>query len=287
MDAAKRIFLSWPEAAEALGLDSEGFRQHMLHSWSNADSNIEAPWLRAMVGTRGGEFLTSLRWNSWDTQITTPQWCSRDTFYRVVEGDHRWPDVQFSDGSRLPLRGREGDCGWHAAHDDGTGFSMSFRLWGESLVVHPECVRDACNAEGYLDSLFVAPYGWCEPDFPDLCFRVSRPENTAYRSKPDSLFSAAYFLATDVLQMKALMAGKATEPKVLASREENSYLSITAAMLALLRIPRNEGGGGFPSEAKLIQVLVDKFGAVEGVSKRKLEEVFAAAKRQAGDLQKK
>lgn len=63
-------------------------------------------------------------------------------------------------------------------------------------------------------------------------------------------------------------------------RNENANLRIIAAMLALLR---DQDGGGFPSDAKVIEVLVEKYGAADGVSKRNLEAVFPAAKRIAGD----
>lgn len=63
-------------------------------------------------------------------------------------------------------------------------------------------------------------------------------------------------------------------------RNENANLRIIAAMLALLR---DQDGRGFPSDAKVIDVLVEKYGAADGVSKRNLEAVFPAAKRIAGD----
>lgn len=65
-----------------------------------------------------------------------------------------------------------------------------------------------------------------------------------------------------------------------STRNENANLRIIAAMLALLR---DGDGGRFPSDAKVIDVLVDRYGAADGVSKRNLESVFAVAKRAAGD----
>lgn len=65
-----------------------------------------------------------------------------------------------------------------------------------------------------------------------------------------------------------------------SSRAANVHLRIIGAMLALLR---NPDGGGFPSDAKVIDVLVEKYGTADGISKRNLEAVFAAVKRIAGD----
>ena len=65
-----------------------------------------------------------------------------------------------------------------------------------------------------------------------------------------------------------------------SARNENANLRIIAAMLALLR---DKDGARFPSDAKVIDVLVEKYGEADGISKRNLETVFAAAKRSAGD----
>jgi hypothetical protein len=63
-------------------------------------------------------------------------------------------------------------------------------------------------------------------------------------------------------------------------RNENANLRIIAAMLMLLR---DQDGGRFPSDSKIIEMLVEKYGAADGISKRNLEAVFPAAKRVAGD----
>lgn len=78
-----------------------------------------------------------------------------------------------------------------------------------------------------------------------------------------------------------LLAAESDAPKTLTSRKEQSYLGIIAAMRALLR---SEDGGGFPSEAKIIDQLVERYRAVNGVSKRNLESVFADATRAIDDL---
>lgn len=79
---------------------------------------------------------------------------------------------------------------------------------------------------------------------------------------------------------KAGAADPLDSSKPLSSRKEQSYLGIIAAMRALLR---DKDGGGFPSEAKIIEQLVERFGTVDGVSKRNLEKVFPDATRAAGD----
>src|SRR6185437_13392389 len=78
-----------------------------------------------------------------------------------------------------------------------------------------------------------------------------------------------------------LRAAADSTSKTLSPRKEQSYLGIIAAMRALLR---DKDGGAFPSEAKIIDQLVDRYKTVDGVSKRKLEDVFADATRTAGDL---
>ena len=74
------------------------------------------------------------------------------------------------------------------------------------------------------------------------------------------------------------------DSKPLSPRKENSYLSIIAAMRALLM---DEEGGNFPSQAKVIDELVRRYGRADGISKRNLETVFVAATRSAGELKPK
>jgi hypothetical protein len=64
-----------------------------------------------------------------------------------------------------------------------------------------------------------------------------------------------------------------------SSRKENSYLGIIAAMRSMLM---DEDCGGFPSQAKVIAELENRYGDIEGVSKRNLEKVFADAARLLG-----
>lgn len=76
-------------------------------------------------------------------------------------------------------------------------------------------------------------------------------------------------------------AAPAADPGGRASaRSENATLRIVAAMLALLR---DKDGARFPSDAKVIEQLVGKYGAADGISKSNLEKVFPAAKQVAGD----
>ena len=65
-----------------------------------------------------------------------------------------------------------------------------------------------------------------------------------------------------------------------SARSENATLRIVAAMLALLR---DKDGARFPSDAKVIEQLVGKYGAADGISESNLEKVFPAAKQVAGD----
>lgn len=73
-----------------------------------------------------------------------------------------------------------------------------------------------------------------------------------------------------------LMSSRKDEgERPLAPRKERSYLGIIAAMRALLM---DKDGGGFPSQAKVIELLEERY-SYDGVSKRNLEAVFADAAR--------
>lgn len=77
----------------------------------------------------------------------------------------------------------------------------------------------------------------------------------------------------------------ASGPKKMNPRREASLLRIIAAMRSLLM---TKDGGNFPSDAKIIDLLVERYNQAEGVSKRNLEKVFARASQVAGpDLKPK
>ncbi len=63
--------------------------------------------------------------------------------------------------------------------------------------------------------------------------------------------------------------------KPLAARERTSYLNIIGALLAQLT-------AGKANDTTVITQAVDDFGAKQGISERKLQEAFAAAKRSLG-----
>lgn len=89
------------------------------------------------------------------------------------------------------------------------------------------------------------------------------------------------FPKTATLETAAPVASEPAHDKPRRTpRNDNANLRIIAAMLALLR---DRDGGKFPSDAKVIDLLVEKYGAADGISKRNLEKVFPAAKQAAGD----
>lgn len=67
----------------------------------------------------------------------------------------------------------------------------------------------------------------------------------------------------------------AKEEKPLATRERNTLLATIGALLELVKNPRD----GRDSDAAVIRELVENYSDKEGISKRKLEEVFPLAKR--------
>lgn len=66
------------------------------------------------------------------------------------------------------------------------------------------------------------------------------------------------------------------EQAPLSARKERSYMGIISAMLELLL---DKDGGGFPSQARIIEALEVRYGSRDGISKRNLEKVFAQAAR--------
>ena len=90
-----------------------------------------------------------------------------------------------------------------------------------------------------------------------------------------------YFPVTISAADLFMRASVDSDPKLLSSRKEQSYLGIIAAMRALLQ---DKDGGAFPSDAKVIDQLVQRFKAVDGVSERNLQIVFRDATIATRDL---
>lgn len=111
---------------------------------------------------------------------------------------------------------------------------------------------------------------------------LPQPMHNAYAVAPfreEAFTQGGYVVTRQSLEKFAIHIGftvTASISRVSSSRKEKSYLGIIAAMRALLR---DKDGGGFPSEAKIIDQLTARYKAVSGISKRNLETVFRDATR--------
>jgi hypothetical protein len=81
-----------------------------------------------------------------------------------------------------------------------------------------------------------------------------------------------------------MIANQNASSRTLLPRKEQSYLGIISGLRALLR---HKEFGGLPSDAKIIDQLIERYKHVDGISKRKLEDVFADATRTVGSLEVK
>ena len=151
------------------------------------------------------------------------------------------------------------------------------------VVVDPSLTEEVLTrGEGILND---APV-WVidDADNKDYCLRVyAKPKREWVTANAGEYLEGGYWREVPAILTPAdlfIPAGAGATNKPLSSRKEQSYLGIIAAMRALLR---DKDGGGFPSEAKIIDQLVSRFGNADGVSKRNLESVFADATRTARD----
>lgn len=185
--------------------------------------------------------MTTLVYGSWDR---TPDisWNGRETFYRNCEGKQ---EICFSDGLTFPLRGHDGRDEWEAHHGDGSGWGHCFTLSGETLTVSPRTVRAACESDGYVDALGLAPREWCDSGFPfDMFFMVVEVNNTRYKRKPENLFEAGLFLREDVIRIRDGARSPVADAqvaipkpgKIRSDREEN-LLRVIAGLWALSGLP--------------------------------------------------
>ena len=238
-----RIYLTWDEAAEVLGLDSEGLRQALAHQLSPTEGDGASDWLPVVLPADGDGFRAYLQYRSREPAFS---WSGRDTFYKNVSHKRNLP---FSDGSELSLDGVAGKDGWWATHGDDEGYLLPFAVRGDTLTASPKSVRDACLAHGYVGSLCVAPRNWCKDGFPfDFSFVVLKSNNTVSIQKPENLFLAARFMREDVMRIRDARNGKIGAPAVsdkpMNTRERNNLLRIIAALAKEAGIDISEGGRG-------------------------------------------
>lgn len=198
MSLEARLYLNWDEASVLLGVDREGLRQLMVHKLSPYHGDRQSPWLPVVINSKDREFFTHLRW---DMQNKIP-----DLTWRVLHFDIQERVIQFSDGTELPLKGYEDGASYEAVSDHLGGYHNCFLVGGERLAVSPETVRRACENDGYVDDLGIAPYAWCKIGFSDdLYFRVLESKNSLHINKPESIYESTFFLIEDVLRIKLIV----------------------------------------------------------------------------------
>lgn len=288
-----REYLRWHEAAEVLGMDSEGLRQALRSRLSPSLGTKGGPWLPVILATRGEGFLAHLKCDNPDRQPLV-QWNNEHTFRTRLEGQCV---LGFSDGTELPLFGKSGRDYWDANRGYGSGYSRTFTAGGETLVLSPDSVRHACDYEGDLESVDVAPYDWCNDGFPTESFHVIEIPGSMFQKKPTNLFESGKFLRSDVLRLleesmdkpvaakigskKPKRADSSSDGHDLDPREETAYLNAIGALLHLMlgKTPAGKAQSVFTSQNKIIEAMLAHHGEKYGISQRNLEKAFAAAKR--------
>lgn len=195
MSLQSRIYLNWDEASVLLGVDREGFRQLMAHKLSPYHGDRQSPWLPVVINSKDRDFFTHLQW---DVQNKIP-----DLTWEVLHFEVQEKVIHFSDGTELPLKGHEDGASYEAVSDYLRGYQNCFLVGGEKLAVSPETVRRACENDGYVDDLSIAPYAWCQSGFSDdLYFRVLESKNSLHVNKPANIYDSTFFLAKDILRIK-------------------------------------------------------------------------------------
>jgi hypothetical protein len=288
-----REYLRWHEAAEVLGMDSEGLRQALRSRLSPALGTKEGPWLPVILATRGEGFLAHLKCDSPDRQPLV-QWNNEHTFRTRLEGQRV---LGFSDGSELPLFGTSGRDYWDANRGYGSGYSRTFTAGGETLVLSPDSVRHACDYDGDLESVDVAPYDWCNDGFPTESFHVIEIPGSMFQKRPTNLFESAQFLRSDVMQLLEESVDKTDAVKIGSKkskpahspsddhapdpREVTAYLNAIGALLHLMlaKTPSGKAQSVFASQNKIIEAMLAHHDGKYGISQRNLEKTFAAARR--------
>lgn len=262
----KRVFYTFDETRVQLGLDIEGFRQALIYDLQSPEKGT---WLPAFVDSAGSDFTGPIQG------------------HLAAHPDDSAPAI-LQDGKTVPDRGSDTHGSWDKSAGKSSGYGALY-IFGGRFVLNPSAViraaEQACtDGHWWLDGVALAPYSWIEGgNFPDVYFMPIIPTSSLFRAPPKDA-TTLFFLASDV---ERLAKGVQTTPteKPLDTREDSSLHRIIAAMLALLQ---SEDGGDFPSTAKVIDQLVQRYGAAEGVSKRNLEKVYAEAKRVVGiDLRPK
>jgi hypothetical protein len=109
-------------------------------------------------------------------------------------------------------------------------------------------------------------------DLGDLIYELEAPVAI------DEVMNSCFVMAVELDRFLAVQSRtkKTNEPdKALAARERTSFLNIIGALLAQLT-------AGKANDTTVITRAVTDYGAKQGISERKLQETFAAAKRSLG-----
>lgn len=154
--------------------------------------------------------------------------------------------------------------------------SRSNRYRVRGWVVLAEDAVDLVLTQGETQWDYVPVY-ICDAQENVVCplrFRVE-PKKEWVKADSGEYVDGGYWRNVDpvITSTDLFLRSPEVRPKPLSHRKEQSYLGIIAALRALLR---SRDGGGFPSDAKIIDFVVQHF-RTEGVSKRNLEKVFADA----------
>jgi hypothetical protein len=198
MSLLSRIYLNWDEASELLDVDREGLRQLMADKLSPYLGDRESPWLPVIINSKGDDFFTHLMWDH-ETRRPNIHW--KQLHFNIQD-----TVIEFPDGSELPLKGKEDGASWEAASQYRHGYDNCFLLGGEKLAVCPETVRRACEEDGHIKDLSIAPYAWCENGFSsDLYFRVLESTNSLHVQKPENIFNSTFFLPKDILRIRPVV----------------------------------------------------------------------------------
>jgi len=231
-------FIDFSTKAKELGLTDGNFRAKVLSAYDSFPAFVHLSWISAL-GTQE-DYL--------------PPW-SADEFPHI-----RWEDQ----GSRIGRRGISSEelVEWRRPRYQLTGWVIVARhTFSEIHARGGVDINDQrvwlCtpNLEtNYALDLQVTPdREWIESG--------GYEEGGYYREVHPQIGRADLFWISE---------GESTQ-KSLSARKESSYLGIIAAMRALLL---DKDGGGFPSQAKVIELLEERY-RFPGVSKRNLEAVFA------------
>lgn len=199
------------------------------------------------------------------------QCTDNDLRYLVANGELR-PSIKAAGGLTVYR--------WKTSHVDGCEH-IHIEM-GERAVPHWWLFLQPPRQTGAMTCKFIFAAGASAPNLGEgVCEGVGEwswfllPEAI---TMSDIEKEAAFFTMDEVLRYEVAHdqdAPPKLEEKPLATRERNTLHRIIGALLELVKNPRDGRG----DDAAVIRELVENYSDKEGISKRKLEEVFPLAKR--------